>query len=348
MSYKPMPSTPNKPRVGAVESLHNAGTLTKERMEARAREAKDILAHDTAHDVREVLDFARPSSLEDREAADAVVASICSALDAGIDSARSEEPAPKHDPAEYWKQELTEAAESGNVEALARIAGRWKHIAKGLTRAPAGRKEAALAPPFMALVLLVAHHLAGGGGGGGAGQSGRMQTRAMKATARRTSCAKRLLLPFARTDIKPDGADEKQRMDVLLQSCALDDAVRLQDGTRVHDVFADVELKFNPKERDNALLQVIDYARHVYTKQYDRRYVWGATLCLGEVRACVLLHDAVLVSPAMDFAQATGREQLVRLLVDLSVCDAAQLGLDPTVRSILGSTNLLVECFNDY
>ncbi|KAJ2781126.1 hypothetical protein H4R18_003068 [Coemansia javaensis] len=328
----------------AAVPLHSAGTLTKKLMEERAREARHIVAHDTVCDVREVLDFARPSSLEDRKAADAVVAKICDALTTGIDNARSEEPAPDNDPIGHWERELAKAAESGDVEALARIAGRWKHIADEPRRAPAGCREAALAPPFMALVLLVAHYLTGGGG---AGQSGRMQTRAMKAAVRRASRAKRLLLPFADTDIKPDGADENQRMCILLRLCALDDAVRLQGETSIHSVFAGVELKFDPRERVDVLTQVVEYAQQIYAKQCGRRYVWGVTVCCAEVRACVLLHDAVLVSPAMDFAQATGREQLVRLLVDMSVCDVAQLGLDPTIRHIPGSASVLVDCFDD-
>ncbi|KAJ2784993.1 hypothetical protein H4R18_000807 [Coemansia javaensis] len=111
----------------------------------------------------------------------------------------------------------------------------------------------------------------------------------------------------------------------------------------VHNVFADVELKFDPRERNEALRQVIDYARQFHTNQHDRWFAWGLTVCLAEVRECVLLHDAVLESPAMDFAQPAGRRQLVRLLVDLSVCNAAQLGYDPTIRRIKGSKHFNID-----
>ncbi|KAJ2787707.1 hypothetical protein GGI15_000478, partial [Coemansia interrupta] len=86
------------------------------------------------------------------------------------------------------------------------------------------------------------------------------------------------------------------------------------------------------EEQADALKHLTIYSWNLYAYRLDRKFVWGFTVCDSNFRACLYSQDNVFVSDAMDVATSEGRMQLVSLLVNMSFCDASQLGYDATIR----------------
>ncbi|KAJ2809541.1 hypothetical protein H4R20_000043 [Coemansia guatemalensis] len=235
------------------------------------------------------------------------------------------------------------AAESEDTASLARIIGQWSTYNSGEGDAnTADEKENVLYSMFSAFALFVGIHIKR--------SVKRPKTRARtKARVTRSSSAAvhRLLLPSAKSDYKLDGFDEHFKVDSLLTPCEPDVAVEPQDVKSCHDVFAFAEFKKNTANLDDALNQLILYSRAIYMKQHHRRFAWALAGCAKQMYACVLLHDAVLVSPAMDIATPTGRKQLIGLFVNWSLCEEHQLGYDPTIRYDSDRDLWTIDCFDD-
>ncbi|KAJ2692807.1 hypothetical protein H4R19_006094, partial [Coemansia spiralis] len=157
----------------------------------------------------------------------------------------------------------------------------------------------------------------------------------------------RLLLPSEGNDFKPRGFDELEKIDIALQYCGVDAAVKAQTETHTHDIFAVVECKTMPDQKDKALDQLIQYTRNLYRVQYNRHFAWGLSVCGVDVRAVVMLHDAVLVSPMMSVATLSGRRRLVELLVNWAMCDDVQAGYDPTVVFDPATRHYRIQCLDD-
>ncbi|KAJ2773811.1 hypothetical protein IWQ57_001119 [Coemansia nantahalensis] len=180
---------------------------------------------------------------------------------------------------------------------------------------------------MQALFLFVAHHVKRGL----AGSDLRRQAR--------------LILPYAEVDANPWHADDERQPDLGLTIRWLgDDVSCVPDKADYADAFAILEAKgeressargrdstLGPATKD-AFVQLLDYTRHLYSNQVDRRYAWGLTQCRAEARACFMLHDCVLATHAMDLRSEDGRREFVRLIVDWSTCEYHQLGLDPTIQ----------------
>ncbi|KAJ2790594.1 hypothetical protein H4R20_006989, partial [Coemansia guatemalensis] len=177
-----------------------------------------------------------------------------------------------------------------------------------------------------------------------AGAQSRSPTRRIAASE---SVIKRLLLPHGKGDFTPSGVDEDMRFDGALVTCPASHKVDLQEDIHCRDVFAIIEAKKSAALQKDAVKQAIRYNRSVYSSQPNRRFVWSLTVCATRVCACLLLHDTVLVSKRMDIATASGRRQLIQLLVNWSMCDQLQLGYDPTIRYILDKRIWIIDCFDD-
>ncbi|KAJ2077321.1 hypothetical protein H4R24_005202 [Coemansia sp. RSA 988] len=98
---------------------------------------------------------------------------------------------------------------------------------------------------------------------------------------------------------------------------------------------------------DNALEKALLYSRNLFTSKTNRRFAWTLVGCAAEVYACLLIHDAVLVSMPMYLATSSGRRELVELLVNFALCDEAQLGFDPTIRYNDKCEASIIDCFDD-
>ncbi|KAJ1850809.1 hypothetical protein LPJ76_006336, partial [Coemansia sp. RSA 638] len=93
-----------------------------------------------------------------------------------------------------------------------------------------------------------------------------------------------------------------------------------------------VELKRYLTEQAKAYMQLVLYTRNLFGTQPNRRFAWGLTVCGTTVRACLLVHDKVLSSEAMDVSTSDGRRTFVTLLTNWSMCESWRLGYDPTIR----------------
>ncbi|KAI8319700.1 hypothetical protein GQ54DRAFT_299161, partial [Martensiomyces pterosporus] len=61
-------------------------------------------------------------------------------------------------------------------------------------------------------------------------------------------------------------------------------------------------------------------------------FTWGLTVCNSLVRACLFGPDRVLSSEDIDVATPDGRRVLVRLLVNLCLCEESRRGCIPTIQ----------------
>ncbi|KAJ1718539.1 hypothetical protein LPJ53_006466, partial [Coemansia erecta] len=68
-----------------------------------------------------------------------------------------------------------------------------------------------------------------------------------------------------------------------------------------------------------------------YTKQLNRRFIWGLTLCGDAVRVYSIFNDHLLASRDMKLTEVDGRAKLIQLLVNWSFCEDHRLGYDPTM-----------------
>ncbi|KAI9469393.1 hypothetical protein BX667DRAFT_509517 [Coemansia mojavensis] len=144
----------------------------------------------------------------------------------------------------------------------------------------------------------------------------------------------RLVLPGECNDFKPIDSNSSRQPDMCFQLDAIDSNVGTRNIQRYIDTFAIAEAKRldTRAEGDKALAQLVDNSTNIYLAQLDRRFLWGLTVCASSVYAALMIHDKVLVSPAMDIRKAEGRKQFISLLVYWSMCPQERLGYDPTIR----------------
>ncbi|KAJ2715801.1 hypothetical protein H4R19_001000 [Coemansia spiralis] len=157
----------------------------------------------------------------------------------------------------------------------------------------------------------------------------------------------RKVLPYAVPDRNPQYSDDFARPDQGLALRSIEYEVHHVTGeVDYSDVFALVEAKGERAAPDGgsesplnsvtekAFVQLLNYTRQAYSKQVFRRFAWGLTQCCAEARACVLVSSGIVATHAMDLHGVVGRRELVQLLVDWSLCEYHQLGLDPSIRWI--------------
>ncbi|KAJ2807912.1 hypothetical protein H4R21_000288 [Coemansia helicoidea] len=172
------------------------------------------------------------------------------------------------------------------------------------------KKEAHMYPGINAFVELVADSV-----------SRHMQKHGNNGKARR-------IVPFGKTDVKPDGADDRTRIDHMLTCCAEDDPV---DQPHYAKALCLVEAKYSQKDQTDAYEQLVRYSRNIYANQPHRRFLWGLTVCGTLVRACLLSNDKIYASETVDVASPEGRGRFVGLLVNWSLCEIPRLGYDSTM-----------------
>ncbi|KAI8318785.1 hypothetical protein GQ54DRAFT_299889 [Martensiomyces pterosporus] len=148
-----------------------------------------------------------------------------------------------------------------------------------------------------------------------------------------------LLLPYSEgSNFKPVDSNEPDKLDQVLVVRAWDSSVAGVAQAKYADTFAVVEAKrvekvsFNTSSRAKARQQLVRYNRQIYEHQHNRMFTWGLTVCDSLVRACIFGPDRVLSSEDIDVATPDGRGVLVRLLVNLCLCEESRRGYIHTIR----------------
>ncbi|KAJ1812287.1 hypothetical protein LPJ56_005551, partial [Coemansia sp. RSA 2599] len=164
--------------------------------------------------------------------------------------------------------------------------------------------------------------------------------------------ARRRLKVCSRTDTNPGGADDYTRIDIGLtfrQKTPDDDADADAELDTPHygDMLAVIEAKRMVSEQTRAYEQMYMYTRNMYSEQLDRRFAWGLTFCGSVVRACILGHDNVFASQAMDVSTTEGLKAFVLLAVDMSFCESDQLGYDPNISYNAENSRWEMEMYDD-
>ncbi|KAJ2710283.1 hypothetical protein H4R19_003823, partial [Coemansia spiralis] len=239
---------------------------------------------------------------------------------------------------------LLRADNSASDDNLALLARQWTHNFRSFMEHSNGRKSGPnMYPLVTAFILYIQCKIKHLRTPAAAQQAGTWASQTQQCQLD----VSRLLLPSEGNDFNPRGFDELEKIDIALQYCDVGAAVKAQTETHTHDIFAVVECKTKPDQKDTALDQLIQYTRNLYQVQYNCRFAWGLSVCSVDIRAVVMLHDAVLVSPVMRVSTATGRGRLVELLVNWAVCDDVRAGYDPTVVFDPVSKHYRIQCPDD-
>ncbi|KAJ2594144.1 hypothetical protein EV177_008445, partial [Coemansia sp. RSA 1804] len=144
----------------------------------------------------------------------------------------------------------------------------------------------------------------------------------------------RLVLPSSRSDFKPSDSNDSRRIDSGLDTRNPDAPIRPVSVDAYADMLCVLEAKAARDQGGEALVQLFMYSASLYTRQPDRRFLWGLTVCADEIYVCTMLNDCALVSPAMNISEPAGRKALVSILVSWSVCPRDRLGYDPTMERV--------------
>ncbi|KAI8318499.1 hypothetical protein GQ54DRAFT_300272, partial [Martensiomyces pterosporus] len=157
-----------------------------------------------------------------------------------------------------------------------------------------------------------------------------------------------LVLPYSEgSDFKPVDSNESDKLDLVLVVGAWDSSVAGVAQPKYADTFAVVEVKrvekvsFDGSSRavrdggavlQKARQQVVRYNRQVYEHQHNRMFTCGLTVCGSLVRACLFGPDRILSSEDIDVAIPGCDRVLVRLLVNLCLCEESRRGYIPTIQ----------------
>ncbi|KAJ1851314.1 hypothetical protein LPJ73_003074 [Coemansia sp. RSA 2703] len=71
--------------------------------------------------------------------------------------------------------------------------------------------------------------------------------------------------------------------------------------------------------------------RETYVTQWNRRFIWGLTMCRDAIRVYSFGNDHLLGSKDMKLTEMDGRTKFIQLLVNWSFCEEHRLGYDPTM-----------------
>ncbi|KAJ2458155.1 hypothetical protein GGF42_002249 [Coemansia sp. RSA 2424] len=185
---------------------------------------------------------------------------------------------------------------------------------------------ATIGPCYMSFLLFVAHHVKAYAG-----------ERAAAGELKPEDC--RLILPIVSKDIyTEDFSDVDYPRDLVHIACGLfppSSGVESQAAPEPHLVVANAEIASSQDEFDAAVHRLANDAKALYFTQHNRRFAWGLTICCRTVRAYIYGPDSIWVSGDIDITNAAGRQALISLLVDWSLCSVDCLGFDPSIRYAL-------------
>ncbi|KAJ2032151.1 hypothetical protein IWW57_000367 [Coemansia sp. S610] len=99
-----------------------------------------------------------------------------------------------------------------------------------------------------------------------------------------------------------------------------------------HLVVGGAEVVRHKSDYGEAKQRLAKKTKVLFFNQHNRRFAWGLTARSCTVHAYVFGMDDIWASTDMDIASAKGRQALISLLVDWSLCPVNRLGFDPSIR----------------
>ncbi|ORX69544.1 hypothetical protein DL89DRAFT_162648 [Linderina pennispora] len=156
----------------------------------------------------------------------------------------------------------------------------------------------------------------------------------------------RRLLPCMNQECHPSNTGSSPTIEAGITTQHRGSSIEPLNSFCCADAFAVIEARPGKTRRiiDKAYAQLMQSTRSIYKVQFDRRFVFGLTVCDNEVRVCLFSNDVVFSSSALDMSIAFGRQQFIELLVYWSLCDEDQLGFDTTVHWDKDNNYGTIEC----
>ncbi|KAJ2106370.1 hypothetical protein IW146_007812 [Coemansia sp. RSA 922] len=150
----------------------------------------------------------------------------------------------------------------------------------------------------------------------------------------------RLILPFTRKSREVECAgflstNYVDSVDFAHIECGmfpLSSNVERQAAPASHLIVADAEIARTEDDCGEAELRLATRTNTLYFNQHNRRFTWGLTASNRTIRSYVFGPDDIWQSTEMDITSAEGRQALILLLVDWSLCSVDSLGFDPSIR----------------
>ncbi|KAJ2380737.1 hypothetical protein H4S02_006536, partial [Coemansia sp. RSA 2611] len=184
-----------------------------------------------------------------------------------------------------------------------------------------------VAPFFGLFMLFVAHHI----------NEWFMRDRASELLGLE-DC--RLILPIARNNKEAEGSDASSVAYVDPADFAafeygmfpIGSSVERQVAPAPHLVVGGAEVVRHKSDYGEAEQRLAKKTKALFFNQHNRRFAWGLTARSCTVCAYVFGVDDIWASTDMDIASAEGRQALISLLVDWSLCPVDCLGFDPSIR----------------
>ncbi|KAJ2085232.1 hypothetical protein IW138_006439 [Coemansia sp. RSA 986] len=308
--------------------------IMKEIMDERRHEAEYIAKHAVRKDVDSLFSLVEPKKTA-KTIVDPIVEATLTTINNGF-SALSR----KSLDAVIGKDELKKYGDSFDLDRAVESTFRLSKLNEELFR---GVSEADMYPLFRDFVMLVAHHVK-------AGAERFIAERSVKPKGKRKKISGAiepvLILPYNGGDFKPEGSDDRTKIDGALALCELPSPIEPQGSPNYKDIFAIGELKRWERDSLQAFTQLAEYTRNIYANQDHRRFAWGLTMCGTKVRGCLFHHDGVRATSTMDFASHGGREKLVTLLVHWSFCSFTRLGYDTNMTRLREENAWEIRCPN--
>ncbi|KAJ1661205.1 hypothetical protein EV178_006671, partial [Coemansia sp. RSA 1646] len=148
------------------------------------------------------------------------------------------------------KDELKKYGDSFDLDRAVESTFRLSNLNEELFR---GVSEADMYPLFRDFIMLVAHHVK-------AGAERFVAERSVKPKGRRRKTSDAiepvLILPYNGTDFKPEGSDDRTKIDGALALCELPSPIEPQSSPNHKDMFAIGELKRQERDSLQAFTQL--------------------------------------------------------------------------------------------
>ncbi|KAJ2016814.1 hypothetical protein GGI06_003026 [Coemansia sp. S85] len=150
----------------------------------------------------------------------------------------------------------------------------------------------------------------------------------------------RLILPITICDIKDEDSDASSVAYVDPADFAafeygmfpIGGSVERQVAPAPHLVIGGVEVLRHKSNYGEAEQRLAKKTKALFFSQHNRRFAWGLTAHSCTVRTYVFGMDDIWASTDMDIASTEGRQALISLLVNWSLCPVDRLGFDPSIR----------------
>ncbi|KAJ2808990.1 hypothetical protein H4R20_000458 [Coemansia guatemalensis] len=340
-SFRTAASVVSDTRFGSYESSFSIGSESLEIIDERAREAADVRKRKFLGDVIALPNLAQPQSTEMQRLSAKITWNAHRDLEKYILEWRSRRTGKRQPSSTRLRKILHSAKSYKKADAIAQIIAQWASYGSEDIKPDLGDVLCVMFSAFATFVniYLEQHNTY-------AYRTG-VQTRNTRRAANLSATVPRLLRTMCKTYPFPCGVKGKLRAKNALCLCHPNPEKEEKFEHAHAEIAAFAGIRYSFSELDKALDRILLYSRHLFTSRPNRRFAWGLAGCVTKMHACLMLHDAVLVSPAMDVATSTGRRELIKLLVNFALCDEVQLGFDPTIRVDPKLDAYIIDCFDD-